>query len=118
MQPEVITTVAVGALLAMFTAILAWQGKGRFDALQREIAGVKTELKAEIAGVKGGVKGEIAGVKTEMAEMKSELKAEIAQARSESKADSAQIRTELVSIHATLAQVALAVGSQPRPQAG
>ena len=74
MQPEVITTVIVGALLAMFSAILAWQGKGRFDALEKEISSVKSEQ--------------------------------------------VQTRAELVSIHATLVQVALAVGSQPRPEAG
>jgi hypothetical protein len=89
MQPEVITTIAVGVLLAMFTGILAWQGKGRFDVLEREVRAMKTEL----------------------AEVRTEFKAEI-------KAETAPIRAELVSIHATLVQVALAVNPQARPEAG
>ena len=78
MQPDMIGTVVIGGMLAMFTALLAWQNKRGFDAVERRVAEAKAELKAE----------------------------------------DSPIRTELVSIHATLVQVALAVNPQTRPEAG
>lgn len=67
MDVQVLTTVATGAMLAMFTAILAWNGKGRLDAIERQLE---------------------------------------------------QMRFEIASLRSDLTNVALAVGAQPRPQAG
>jgi hypothetical protein len=89
MQPDVMTTIVVGVLLALNSAILAWINKGQSDALRREIVGVRSDLTAELRG--------------ETSSLKDDIK---------------QIRTELVSIHATLAQIALAVNARPRPEAG
>jgi len=44
MEAQILTTVATGALLAMFTAILAWQGKGRLDAIERQLEQVRFEI--------------------------------------------------------------------------
>ncbi len=44
MDVQVLTTVATGALLAMFAAILAWQGKGRFDAVKRRLDRLEAEV--------------------------------------------------------------------------
>ena len=49
MEAQILTTVATGALLAMFTAILAWQGKGRLDTIERHLTSEIQSLRAEMA---------------------------------------------------------------------
>lgn len=44
MEAQVLTTVVTGALLAMFAAILAWQGKGRLDAIERQLEQARLEI--------------------------------------------------------------------------
>ena len=44
MSVETLTTIATGAVLALFGTILAWQGKGRFDALERRSERVEAEI--------------------------------------------------------------------------
>jgi outer membrane murein-binding lipoprotein Lpp len=99
MQPEVITMIVVGVLLAMFTAILAWQGKGRFDSLEQ---GLNSKIDAFNSKI-DAFNSKIDALKIEVADVKTDVK---------------QIRTKLGSIYATLVQVALAVNPQHRPEAG
>lgn len=44
MEVQVLTTVATGALLAMFTTIVAWQGKGRFESMDRRFDRLESEV--------------------------------------------------------------------------
>lgn len=43
---DVLTPVVVGVLLALFTAIQAWINKGRFDALDERMDGLKRRVDA------------------------------------------------------------------------
>ncbi len=50
-----LTTVMTGALLALFGAIVARQGKGRFDRLESDITGLRSEMiamRSELAGMR------------------------------------------------------------------
>ena len=62
MDAQIFTTVATGAMLAMLAAILAWQGKGRLDTIERHLEQVRSELGSQIDSVR-----------SEMAVMRSDL---------------------------------------------
>lgn len=44
MEAQILTTVAVGALLAMLTSIIAWQGKGRFEAMEKRLDRIEDQF--------------------------------------------------------------------------
>ena len=62
MQPEVITNIAVGAVLALLTTILAWQNKGRFDVLAKAISDTRSELR----DTRAELKAETAQIRAEL----------------------------------------------------
>jgi uncharacterized protein (DUF3084 family) len=98
-----LTPLINGALLAVFTVVLAWLAKGRFDALEKRIDGVGGDVRS--------VRSELQAVRSELQAVRSELKADIHELRVEIKADINALRSDLTI-------VALAVGAQPRPHAG
>lgn len=62
MDPQVISTIVIGAMLAMFTTILAWLGKSQVDDIKHQM----TEFRAE-------VHQEIHQLRSEMAAMRSDI---------------------------------------------
>lgn len=59
---DVLTPVITGALLAVFTTVLALLGKSQFDSLRAEINLLRSEVRADIAELR-----------SEMAAMRSDL---------------------------------------------
>lgn len=62
MEAQILTTVATGALLAMFTAILAWLGKGRLDTIERHLTSEIRSLRAEV----GSIRSEVAVMRSDL----------------------------------------------------
>jgi hypothetical protein len=89
---DISTPLLNGAMLAVFTVILTWLGKARFDALERRIESLDRRLDR----FEESVDRRFDALERRMDQVS---------------ADIAQLRSDLL-------QVALAQGPQPRPQAG
>lgn len=92
MDPQALTTVVTGALLAMFAAILAWNGKGRMDGMDRRF----DRLEAEVV----------------------DLRREISELRRETNELRRDFNAEIGSLRRDFNQLVLAIAPQLRPQTG
>lgn len=66
---DALTPVVTGVLLAVFTVVLTWLGKGRFDRLEREMA----SLKAEMLAMRSEFRQENAAVRSDLTAVRSDL---------------------------------------------
>ncbi|MGH2596884.1 MAG: hypothetical protein ACRDH7_13080 [Actinomycetota bacterium] len=100
MSTEVVQTL-VNALLLLVVAFVGGSlGLRRFEAIERSIADLRTEVKTDIAGFRAEVKADIAGFRAEV------------------KADLAELRGEQAQMRSDLTHVALAVGARPAQGSG
>lgn len=85
---EVAATLVNALLLVVVAFVGGTLGLRRFEAIERSIAELRTELKRDIAELRTELKGDIA-------ELRTELKADIGAVRTDLKGDIAASRSEL-----------------------
>ena len=93
------------AVIAIVGILLAWQAKGRFDALEQKIDGVENRL----VGTETRLDARIDGLETRLDGRFTRL-----EARLDGRIDSLQ--SSMDAMRSDLTQVALAVGVRPRAQ--
>lgn len=62
---DITTPLSNGAMLALFTVILVWLGKGRFDALERRMDGLERRI--------DGIGRRVDQLAAELAQLRSDL---------------------------------------------
>lgn len=119
---ELIQTLVNASLLLIVAFVGGTLGLRRFEAIERSMTGLRTEMTAEIGGLRTEVKTEIGRlrteVKTDIAALRDELKTDISELRTDVKADLAKLRGEQAQMRSDLTYVALAVGARPAQGTG
>jgi uncharacterized coiled-coil protein SlyX len=93
------------AVVAVVGALLAWLGKGRFDALDRRIDRMETRLDGRIDTLETRLEGRF-----ETLESRLDHRADTLDGRIDA------LQSSVDAMRSDLTQVALAVGSRPRAQ--
>jgi ribosomal protein L29 len=110
--PIELTQTIVNAVLLLIVAFVGGAlGLRRFEAIERSVAELRTDMKTDIAELR-------TEVKTDIAELRAEVKNDIAELRTDVKADLAKLRGEQAQMRSDLTYVALAVGARPAQGSG
>jgi ribosomal protein L29 len=105
-MPNELTQRLVNAVLLLVVAFVGGTlGLRRFEAIERSIAGLRTESKSETGDLRAELRADTAGLRTK-------LKADIAELRTELKTDIAEFRGEQAQMRSDLTIVARAVGAR------
>jgi hypothetical protein len=73
MQVELVQTLVNAILLLVVAFIGGTLGLRRFEAIERSIADLRTELKSDLAGFRTEMKSDLAELRAEQAQMRSDL---------------------------------------------
>jgi flagellar capping protein FliD len=113
---DLLSTTINAAVVAVVGALLAWLGKGRFDALDRKIDGVETGLAGRIDRLETRLDGRIDGIEARFDGLETRFDGRIdgLEARFDRRFDTLQASMD--AMRSDLTQVALAVGIRPRAQ--
>ncbi|MGH9896034.1 MAG: hypothetical protein ACREA0_29405 [bacterium] len=101
---DLLPTLVNALVIALVGALVTYMTRTQIQDLWEEVRDLKGEMKQGFTEVRRDMRA----VETQL---RSELRAEAASLRSEFRAEFASVRSDLT-------QIALAVGAQPRPQAG
>jgi hypothetical protein len=119
---ELIQTLVNAVLLLIVAFVGGTLGLRRFEAIERSMAELRTEMKTDISGLRTEMKTDTAELRAELkadiSEFRAELKADISEFRAELKADLAKLRGEQAQMRSDLTYVALAVGARPAKGTG
>jgi hypothetical protein len=119
---ELIQTLVNAVLLLVVAFVGGTLGLRRFEAIERSMAELRTEMTGDIRGLRAGVRTDIAAlrteVKTDIAALRAELKTDISELGADVKIDLAKLRGEQTQMRSDLTYVALAIGARPAQGTG